>query len=74
MFDSYSVSLLPKQMLTCESVPLGPNLLLLHWHNLDVENFEIGPSRVRTLPLAAGRNLGGHYKWHLFSFSLPAHC
>jgi hypothetical protein len=24
----------------------------------------IGPSGVRALPLAAGRNIGGHYKWH----------
>ena len=26
--------------------------------------FVIGPSRVRALPLAAGINVGGHYKWH----------
>ena len=25
---------------------------------------EIGPSGVRALPLAAGRKVGGHYKWH----------
>ena len=24
----------------------------------------IGPSGVRALPLAAGINVGGHYKWH----------
>ena len=30
----------------------------------------IGPSGVRALPLAAGINVGGHYKWHYFSFSL----
>jgi hypothetical protein len=34
-----------------------------------------GPSGVRALPLAAGINVGGHYKWHFFlfllSFSLP---
>ena len=29
-----------------------------------------GPSGVRALQLAAGRNVGGHYKWHFFSFSL----
>ena len=29
-----------------------------------VENF--GPSGVRALPLAAGINVGGHYKWHFF--------
>ena len=28
---------------------------------------EIGPSGVRALPFAAGRNVGGHYKWHFFS-------
>jgi hypothetical protein len=37
-----------------------------------------GPSGVRVLPLAAGINVGGHYKWHFFSplsSSLsPAHC
>ena len=26
----------------------------------------IGPSGVRALPLAAGINVGGHYKWHFF--------
>ena len=30
----------------------------------------IGPSGVRALPLAAGRNVVGHYKWHFFSFFL----
>jgi hypothetical protein len=37
----------------------------------------LGPSKVRALPMAAGRNIGGHYKWHFFLFSLsfsPAHC
>ena len=29
----------------------------------------IVPSGVRALPLAAGINVGGHYKWHFF-FSL----
>jgi hypothetical protein len=28
----------------------------------------IGPSGVRALPLAAGINVGGHYKWHVFLF------
>ena len=28
----------------------------------------IGPSGVRALPLAAGIYVGGHYKWHFFSF------
>ena len=34
----------------------------------------VGPSGVRALPLAAGINVGGHYKWHFFlflSFSPP---
>jgi hypothetical protein len=26
----------------------------------------IGPSGVHALPLAAGINVGGHYKWHFF--------
>ena len=30
---------------------------------------DIGPSGVRALPLAAGINVGGHYKWHFFSLS-----
>ena len=30
----------------------------------------IGPSGVRALPLAAGINVGGHYKWHFFLFLL----
>jgi hypothetical protein len=32
---------------------------------------EIGPSGVRALPLAAGINVGGHYKWH-FLLSLSS--
>ena len=39
---------------------------------------EIGPSGVRALTLAAGINVGGHYKGHFFpsplSLFLPAHC
>ena len=27
---------------------------------------DLGPSGVRALPLAAGINVGGHYKWHFF--------
>ena len=30
----------------------------------------LGPSVVRALPLAAGINVGGHYKWHFFSLLL----
>ena len=28
--------------------------------------YNVGPSGVRALPLAAGINVGGHYKWHFF--------
>jgi hypothetical protein len=28
----------------------------------------VGPSGVRALPLAAGINVGGHYKWNFFLF------
>ena len=31
---------------------------------------DIGPSGMRALPLAAGINVGGHYKWHFVSFFL----
>ena len=38
---------------------------------LPMTNASIGPSGVRALPLAAGINVGGHYKWHfLLLFSL----
>jgi hypothetical protein len=30
--------------------------------NQSIKNY-IGPSRVSALPLAAGINVGGHYKW-----------
>jgi hypothetical protein len=30
---------------------------------------DFGPSGVRALPLAAGINVGGHYKWHFFLLS-----
>ena len=30
----------------------------------------VGPSGVRALPLAAGINVGGYYKWHFFLFFL----
>ena len=32
-------------------------------------SLNIGPSGVRALPMAAGINVGGHYKWHFFSLS-----
>ena len=31
----------------------------------------VGPSGVRALHLAAGINVGGHYKWHFLSLSPP---
>jgi hypothetical protein len=31
-----------------------------------VSYFDVGPSGVRALPLAAGINVGGHYKGHFF--------
>ena len=50
--------------------------LLLSWNYCPWE-WDIGPSGVRALPLAAGINVGGHYKWHFFSLSSsslsPAH-
>jgi hypothetical protein len=33
------------------------------------KNGLFGPSGVRALPLAGGRNIGGHYKWHFLSLS-----
>ena len=40
--------------------------MFAHWHLsvnlLYMQTF--APSRVRALPLAAGINIGGHYKWH----------
>ena len=33
-------------------------------------SWDFGPSGVRVLPLAAGINVGGHYKCHFFSFFL----
>jgi hypothetical protein len=41
---------------------LGSTVVL----NNPVSNF--GPSGVRALPLAAGINVGGHYKGHFFLF------
>jgi hypothetical protein len=31
---------------------------------------KIGLSGVHALPLAAGINVGGHYKWHFFSLAV----
>ena len=49
-------------------------------HAAIYDYLDFGPSGVRALPLAAGINVGGHYKWH-FSLSPPlsslshlAHC
>ena len=52
------------------------NLFSILWEHLDYPSrlfftFRyFGPSGVRALPLASGRNVGGHYKWHFFPFSL----
>ena len=35
--------------------------------NLLQYNEFVGQSGVRALPLAAGRSVGGHYKWHYWS-------
>jgi hypothetical protein len=35
-------------------------------------NIYVGPSGVRALPLSAGINIGGHYKWHYFLLSLSS--
>ena len=35
---------------------------------LTCQIYHVGPSRVRVLPLAAGINVGGHYKSHFFLF------
>jgi hypothetical protein len=51
------VSVIRKMMHVCVSA-----LLLIH----TVKDF--GPSGVRALPLAAGINVGGHYKGHFFLF------
>jgi hypothetical protein len=37
----------------------------------DAEGQYFGPSGVRALPLAAGINVGGHYKGHFFLLSPP---
>ena len=36
----------------------------------EAEAVDFGPSGVSALPLAAGINVGGHYKWHFFLLSL----
>ena len=41
------------------------------WNGKDIRP-AIGPSGVRALPLAAGINVGGHYKWHFFLLSLSS--
>jgi hypothetical protein len=35
---------------------------------LPQSSINVGLSGVRALPLAAGINIGGHYKWHFFLF------
>ena len=49
------------------------SIIVAFFHLLIVFNYSvnfIGPSGVRALPLAAAINVGGHYKWHFFSFFL----
>ena len=43
-------------------------LAMCHTNMISVS---IGPSGVRALPLAAGINVGGHYKWHFFLLFSP---
>ena len=38
-------------------------------NNYETSRENVGPSRVRALPLAAGINVGGHYKGYFFSLS-----
>ena len=52
---------------------LSPEQLLVRWVNHQLQKVRLyylhfGPSGVRALPLAAGINVGGHYKWHFFLF------
>jgi hypothetical protein len=42
------------------------NMLRPHYHLLFISNF--GPSGVHALPLAAGRNEGGHYYRYVSSY------
>ena len=49
------------------SITVLRNNLLSSFTENDIE---IRPNEVRALPLAAGRNVGGHHKWHFFLFSL----
>ena len=45
-------------------------VLLIYIFYMEQWLWLIGPSGVRVLPLTAGMNVGGHYKWHFFSFFL----
>ena len=49
---------------------ISPSLNFASSPRTKVRGIEIGLSGVRALPLAAGRNVGGHYKWHFFLLSL----
>jgi hypothetical protein len=48
------------------------NKLNIHVYNNGMNSLgltsaiNVGPSGVCALPLTAGRNVGGHYKWHFF--------
>ena len=49
-----------------ESVVNGASMpMFVVPQNISIDDLDtIGPSGVRALPLAAGRNVGGHYKRH----------
>ena len=52
-------------------VPIASGKFLVYEGAYQVKTedmWKIGPSGVRALPLAAGINVGGHYKWHFVLF------
>jgi hypothetical protein len=59
-----------KQMTYCVAQYL---FIFINHSNLTYPGFALfGPSGVRALPLAAGINVGGPYKWPFFSFFLSS--
>jgi hypothetical protein len=62
-------------------LPLKNLPFQINWGHLSSSRVEIrlprtaprdfGPSEMRALPLAAGINVGGHYKWHFFLLFSP---
>ena len=63
---------LAKEMLSCQRkwFPVKGNYLMSNKRIFREKEIVFGPSGVRALPLAAGINVGGYYKWHFFLFSL----